>query len=399
MRAVADGHRRVAARALLHHERGHRLADDVAPADDDARARPSSRRRERISISCTPDGVHGAKAVVSPMTQLADVHRDGSRPRPSAGRCGAATEFASMCFGSGICTRIPWIAGSAFSRSMVARSSSCVVVGGQPDRPPMHARLLARLPLAPHVDRARGIVADEHHGEPGRDPRRASRATSCADLLRGWRGPWRRRRECVRSAGKVHRPGFPDHDDLDLAGILQLGLDPARDLLGELDVMRASSTCVGRHDHADLAAGLDRERPSPRPCSSTAISSSLRAASRTSRTPRAARRGAIRRSRRRPARAPTLALVRHVVVVRGDAVDHERSSRRTSWPPRRRAARACPRARGSAPCRRRAAARRAWPSRRRGPSSAAMIAGEPAPLPSSAGGCSARSSCATASGR
>ena len=31
-------------------------------------------------------------------------------------------------------------------------------------------------------------------------------------------------------AGNVHRPGLPNHDDPDLPRVLQIALDPARDL-------------------------------------------------------------------------------------------------------------------------------------------------------------------------
>src|SRR5687767_6204124 len=62
----------------------------------------------------------------------------------------------------------------------------------------------------------------------------------------------------ISSAGKVHRPRFADDDDLDLAGILELGLDPPRNLLGERRTARVVDV-VGHHDDADLPARLDGE--------------------------------------------------------------------------------------------------------------------------------------------
>ena len=54
----------------LHHERRHRLADDVAAADDHAlRARRLHAVRLRACRS-TPAGVHGAKPSVSPISSL-----------------------------------------------------------------------------------------------------------------------------------------------------------------------------------------------------------------------------------------------------------------------------------------------------------------------------------------
>src|SRR5439155_1123380 len=38
----------------------------------------------------------------------------------------------------------------------------------------------------------------------------------------------------INLAGKVHRARFADHDHLDLPGVLQLALDAARDLVGQL---------------------------------------------------------------------------------------------------------------------------------------------------------------------
>src|SRR5947208_2144567 len=65
-------------------------------------------------------------------------------------------------------------------------------------------------------------------------------------------------RVVMASSGKVHRPRLANEHDLDLARVLQLGLDAARDLLRE----RRHATVVhvvGNHHDTDLATGLDGE--------------------------------------------------------------------------------------------------------------------------------------------
>src|SRR2546426_749030 len=59
-------------------------------------------------------------------------------------------------------------------------------------------------------------------------------------------------------AGKIHRARLADDDDLDLAGILQLALDLAGDLVGQLG-RPAVVDGVGRHDDAHLAPRLNGE--------------------------------------------------------------------------------------------------------------------------------------------
>src|SRR3954471_3487681 len=65
-------------------------------------------------------------------------------------------------------------------------------------------------------------------------------------------------RPSISSAGKVHCSRLPDQHDLDLARILELGLDAARNLFGE----RRHSRVVhffGSDDDAHFTAGLDGE--------------------------------------------------------------------------------------------------------------------------------------------
>jgi hypothetical protein len=84
----------------------------------------------RTSISCTPAGVHGAKPSFSPMSSLPTLI--GWKPSTSlAGLIRRRMVSESMCFGSGIWTRMPCTIESAFSRSTWRSSSSWVVVAGR----------------------------------------------------------------------------------------------------------------------------------------------------------------------------------------------------------------------------------------------------------------------------
>ncbi len=65
-----------------------------------------------------------------------------------AGAMAATTACASSCGGSGICTRMPWIAGSALSSAMRASSSACASAAGQvccTERMPHSAQALTLL--------------------------------------------------------------------------------------------------------------------------------------------------------------------------------------------------------------------------------------------------------------
>src|SRR5262249_30584853 len=56
----------------------------------------------------------------------------------------------------------------------------------------------------------------------------------------------------------INRPRFTNDGDLDLAGVLQFVLDPARDVLREPDRFFVGDLLALDHD-ADLAAGLEGE--------------------------------------------------------------------------------------------------------------------------------------------
>src|SRR5512133_114824 len=124
-------------------------------------------------------------------------------------------------------------------------------------------------------------------------------------------------------AGNVYGPLFTDGDNLDLPRILQLGFPPTRDLVGErlhpqvIHVVRV-------HDHADLAPRLDGEHAVHATVTRGDLLQPLEPLHVRLKC-LAARAGA------RPAdgvgrlhQHRLLALVRHVVVVRGDAVHDER---------------------------------------------------------------------------
>src|ERR1700733_9207755 len=90
---------------------------------------------------------------------------------------------------------------------------------------------------------------------PGVTPRAprpaAARATSA-------RTAWAMATPSINSAGKIHRPRLANHDHLNLARILEFGLNTTGDLLGQrrhpgiVDVL-------GRDHHSHLTSRLDGE--------------------------------------------------------------------------------------------------------------------------------------------
>src|SRR5436190_2774602 len=159
---------------------------------------------------------------------------------------------------------------------------------------------------------------------PGVTPRAFSTFTSSATRSRTRRAISRPSiTTAVVSARKIHRPRLADRHDLDLAGVLQLGLDAPRDLFGErahahvVDVVR-------RDDDAHLAACLDGKdllhaliagRDLLQPLETFHVRLECFA-------PRARPRAADGVGRLHEHR--DLALVRHIVMVRRDAVHHHR---------------------------------------------------------------------------
>src|SRR5512146_454297 len=167
------------------------------------------------------------------------------------------TASASICLGSGICTSMPCTAGSAFSRSTIAISSSCEMVAGLRIVSPCIPSSMHVRSLDPTYTALAGSSPTSTTESPGVTPRALSAATrvSTSDLIRAARAapsisvP---AEASVVSARKVHRPCLANEHDLDLSRILHLCFDAARDLLGHRRHPHVVHV-VGQHDHAYLA--------------------------------------------------------------------------------------------------------------------------------------------------
>src|SRR5215217_648324 len=182
---------------------------------------------ERISICWTPYGVAGRKAVRSPITSLPTF--TGWKPSTSlAGSIRRSTRSELMCFGSGSCTRMPWISRSALSRSTVSSSSASLAEAG-------NRKVTECIPAFGPAPQAW--------------PPRPRLQSGCSARWLFRRAPW-------RSPGEIHRPGLPDHHHFDLARILQLALDFPGNRIGEL---RGSTVVdpIGGDHHPDLTARLN----------------------------------------------------------------------------------------------------------------------------------------------
>src|SRR5512143_2003153 len=137
-----------------------------------------------------------------------------------------------MCFGSGSWTRMPWILGSALSRSTSASRSASVMSAGRSIvswyRPASsHAFPFMRTYVADA-----GCSPTSPAASPGVTPWALRAAISAASSVSiAW--PMAFPSMSFALACKVHRPCLPDDDDLDLPRILQLPLDLAGDLLGQ----------------------------------------------------------------------------------------------------------------------------------------------------------------------
>ena len=77
---------------------------------------------------------------------------------------------ASICFGSGNCTRMPFTSSFGVElRRSVSSSSASLVLAGNLWSKALHAGLGHRLGLVADIDLARRIVADQHDGNPRHD--------------------------------------------------------------------------------------------------------------------------------------------------------------------------------------------------------------------------------------
>src|SRR5687767_10312577 len=155
---------------------------------------------------------------------------------------------------------------------------------------------------------------------PGRTPRSTSSAVLSAASRRIERAI---ATPSMSSAGKIHRACLADQDHLDLSGILKLRLDAARNFFAQrghpriVDVVRSDY-------HAHLPSRLNREH-----LLDTAVARCNPLESLEPLHVRLERLTPCARTRARDRirslhEHRDLAFVRHVVVVRGNAVDHER---------------------------------------------------------------------------
>src|SRR5215213_3454894 len=221
--------------------------------------------------NCTPAAVHGTKPSVCPISSLPTL--TGWKPSTSlSGRMWLMTVSGSICFGSGICTRIPSTVSSALSCSTSARSSACDVVDGSRIVSPAIPASRDAFSLPPTYTALAGSSPTSTTVRPGVTPFRFSSATSAATSARTFcasatpsinRAPPSAMPDvtsvpATALSGKIHRPCLSNQHDFDLPWILELGLDAPRDLLGER--RHAHVVHVIRDDHhPDLAAGLDGE--------------------------------------------------------------------------------------------------------------------------------------------
>ncbi len=162
--AVADGDRRIGPPAALHHQRRHRLADNVAPAHDHAvragglHAGPNQQllhtrrggRHEAISLAYQPLAHVDRVKAVDILSRI-----DGADDRVGVDllRHRHLHEEPMNC-------RIR-VQLMHLRQQLILRRR-----GRQPDGYRVHAGLLARLALHPHVHRARGILANQYDRQP-----------------------------------------------------------------------------------------------------------------------------------------------------------------------------------------------------------------------------------------
>ena len=174
-----------------------------------------------ISSSRIPSGVHGTNRGI-PIASRPTL--TGWKPSTSlSGSTRSITARSSICGGKGSWTRMPWTAGSALSRSMVASRSACVGLGGKPER-------------------------------RRRSCRRPCRRSACCGRRPGWRG----RRPRARRSGRgrspsprgTRRPRSPAARESDRPGLFHQGSTRARHGPGrwrQFVGVAVVATCFQRH--------------------------------------------------------------------------------------------------------------------------------------------------------
>src|SRR6266705_2539233 len=148
---------------------------------------------------------------------------------------------------------MPWIRWSALRRSTRASRSPSVVSWGRRMVSWYSPAASQAFPFMRTYVAEAALSPTSTAASPGVTPRARSARIS----------PWSSARIASPTAvpsmilaGKIHRAGLADHHDLDLTGILELPLDLAGDLLGELTRPAVVDRVRGDHD-AHLPARLD----------------------------------------------------------------------------------------------------------------------------------------------
>ncbi len=142
-------------------------------------SRPASDECTVLASRTHPIGVHGTRAG-KPLARRPTL--SGWKPSTSlAGSMAAIILCASICFGSGSCTRMPLTCSSPLSAAMRLISSASLVVAGKFAVEGLHAGFRHGLGFVADVDLACGVLADQNNGEAGHD---AAIATQAMDGIR-----------------------------------------------------------------------------------------------------------------------------------------------------------------------------------------------------------------------
>ncbi len=169
---VADGHGGVA----VQQQQRHRLADDVAAADDDG---VRAGDRDALALEHLDDaGRRAGDQLGTVLRRAARRSRRRIRPRPSSAAMASNTcccAPAPIAFGSGDCTRMPSWTGAARSggRPMPARRRASRSSGSR-SRSTRKPTSVPAFTLLRDVDLRGGVLADEHDAQAGRPPVRAN---------------------------------------------------------------------------------------------------------------------------------------------------------------------------------------------------------------------------------
>ena len=158
-------------RVAVQQQQRHRLADDVAAADDDG-ARAGDRHvrsleqfdhaRRRARNEAARGSARAGRR--SPGESRRRPSPDRSRRTPAARRRRPSRPAAATAPG---CRRAPRCDSADRPRAAVRRATRSPAAAPDPRAVPVSA---GRLQLAAHVDLRRRVVADEHDAEPRRPP-------------------------------------------------------------------------------------------------------------------------------------------------------------------------------------------------------------------------------------